>query len=340
MKSYEVVAPPGTDLKESGAEQILDGIARWVCSEPLRDLVAAFGGPLPESNRLRLADLDRLLAFSAQTWDFRRGVERHEAIGPRYDGTRTGDLILAAATALGMVDGTEPAYRSYDHVLILGSLLQACLVRSRFAADLIREQDLWAGELSGLGSSRLATPSEVELARRLERDRHCQLGTVRTEADAMAVAMRLELGLGQVLEEKRGGRDGDPNHSWWVRTYWLDGERRMRVLCVPSGDPARRRANTADTYRFWAERTAPLRPMTTILVVTSSIFVPFQAADALRILALPWGCQVEVVGVDHRRPYDGVPAPWPTSYYLQEIHSALRSMRDLYQEVVDRHEQK
>jgi len=325
-------SPPGRDLKESDPEEILHAIARWVCSEPLRDLVAAFDGPALDADRLDAGYLERLLAFSAEKWDFRRGRERHAAFDPRYDGTERGDLILAAATALNMVNDTQPAGYAYDNVLILGSLLRNCLLRSSFTARLVREHNLVAGEIAALGSSRPLTGMEAAQLSRL-RQRDYQLGEVSTEADALEAAVRHEFGLGQVIEQDCGGDDEHPGRSWRVRTYGLDGRRPLHVVSAPSGDGARRRANTADTYRFWAERVVRLQPMSTVLIVTSSIHVPFQAADALRVLALPWRCRIEVVGVYQGHPYDGMRGSVTASQYLQEINAALRSMRDLYQKV-------
>ncbi|MGX6603382.1 hypothetical protein ACWKSP_14760 [Micromonosporaceae bacterium Da 78-11] len=55
---------------------------RWASSPPMRDLVAAFGGTLPDLGAgALLAWLDD---FSAEHWDFRsaRQVERHHVVAP------------------------------------------------------------------------------------------------------------------------------------------------------------------------------------------------------------------------------------------------------------------
>ena len=332
MKSYEQVVPPGTDLKESDPEQIPQAITRWVHSEPLRDLVAAFQGPALDVDSLDFDDLERLLAWSADRWDFRRGRERHAAYDPRYDGTDLGDLIVRAATALGMVDDSKPISHAYDHVLILGSLLHNCLLRSAFTARLMKEHNLSVEQIAALGSSRPLTEAETAQAGRL-RQQWDEFAGVKTEADALEAAARHEFGLAQMISEGCGTDGNGPSRSWRVRTYGLDGERRLHVVSAPSRDGARRRANTADTYHFWAERVVHLQPMSRVLIVTSSIHVPFQAADALRVLALPWHCQVEVVGVYQGRSHTSLHGAVRASHYLQEINAALRSMRDLYREV-------
>ncbi|MCI4061548.1 hypothetical protein MRQ36_02750 [Micromonospora sp. R77] len=66
--------------------------------------------------------------------------------------------------------------------------------------------------------------------------------------------------------------------------------------------------------------------------MTAPIYVPFQHCDALRTLAVPYGCGIDTVGVD---PASAAPAgiPEPTltpGRYLQEIRSAIRAMRALH----------
>ncbi|NMO55092.1 hypothetical protein HH310_28385 [Actinoplanes sp. TBRC 11911] len=85
-----------------------------------------------------------------------------------------------------------------------------------------------------------------------------------------------------------------------------------------------RRANTADTYDAW--RAADPAPVSTILIVTSEIYVPFQHYDAVRKL----DATVETVGLPaaYTLP-DGLRQSFQPENYLQELRSALRSMRRL-----------
>jgi hypothetical protein len=100
-------------------------------------------------------------------------------------------------------------------------------------------------------------------------------------------------------------------------------------LPAPSSDPAARRADTADTYDWFAGTLARLEPGQSLLAVTTAIYVPAQHAAALRMLALPYGVRVETVGVV---PGDVVPAlaqSFTPSNYLQEVRSAIRAYRQL-----------
>jgi hypothetical protein len=86
----------------------------------------------------------------------------------------------------------------------------------------------------------------------------------------------------------------------------------------------------AQTMRHWAGDVAHVAPGASILVVTSSIYVPFQHAVALQHLGLPFRARVETVGVDHT-VIDPNPLPqvFRAVNYLQELRSAIRAYRQL-----------
>ncbi|MGC5021849.1 hypothetical protein [Micromonospora sp. DT47] len=319
MRIGDVALPsgePGTTV-----EQVAAGVRAWVESPPLRSLVGHFGRDWPAGDLA--AVLDGLDVFSARHWDFRAGRERPEAQEPALD-PRTVGLVLDAAAALGLVHPTPPTRPGYAHLVVLGGLVHACLRRVAYAAHLLRTGQAVTGEVAVLGSFRPL--SDIE--RRTLAD--AGMPTCGTEVDVLHAAVRKVLDVTAPAEED-GHDAGHPHHSWSSRTYHPPGLPPVRVLAAPSSEPERRRAHTADTQRFWAEHVR-LSPGDPVLLVTAPIYVPFQHCDALRTLTLPYGCGVETVGVDPALP-DLVRLPEPTltpGRYLQEIRSALRSMRALH----------
>ncbi|MDR7321895.1 MULTISPECIES: hypothetical protein [Catenuloplanes] len=279
--------------------------AGWVSSEPMRALVAAFGGRLPDGPVGEL--LDWLDAFSGAHWDYRRGrVERYEVPPPTFDDATAG-LIMDAATALRLVTPVPPVLPGYDHVLIPGGLGRACLQRTHYAAFLLRECGVTAPEVTALGSFRPLTAAERALP---------GLGDAHDELAAMHAGVRRAFGVTAFAPEDVPA--GAVHH------YAAAG-RGLHVLAAPSSEPERRRANTADTYRFWAGRVS-LRADDRVLIVTSPIYVPFQHCEAIRML----GCRIDTVGFDVTRS-TALPPVGPTApdRYLQEIRSTIRSMRAL-----------
>ncbi|WP_412539999.1 hypothetical protein R8Z50_29880 [Longispora sp. K20-0274] len=273
-------------------------IEAWVTSRPLRDLVRAFGGGWPTGSLAKiLSDLD---VFSQGVWDFRAGQERHLARAKDFD-PRTTDLIMASCRALGLVDEEDPKNQTYTHFLVLGGLIRACIQRPEYAARLSAR--VTTGDVTALGSFRPLTDIEKSLAARLG------LGAPLTEFDAMDAGMRLAFGLGEPAEVTEH-----------VRRYTGEAPASFTVVAAPSSVPGRR-ANTADTYRYWAEHYSPAGDL---LLVTSTAYVPFQHCDALRILGLEYGCGIDTVGLAPTA------LPFTPANYLQEVRSAIRSMRALH----------
>ncbi|WP_229399980.1 hypothetical protein [Micromonospora okii] len=317
----DVALPSG----EAGATpaRIADGVRAWVTSPPLRGLVARFGGDWPAGDDGLAAVLAWLDEFSARHWDFRRGRERPEAGEPALD-ARTAGLVLAAASALGLARSAPPARPAYAHLVVLGGLAHACLRRVAYAAHLLGSGTSVAGEVAVLGSFRPLSEAEREVLAGVG------LAGCETEVDALDAAVRLAFRVAGPAES--GGVDaGHPHHSWSSRTYRPPASPPVRVLAAPSSEPDRRRAHTADTQRFWAEHVR-LSPGDAVLMVTAPIYVPFQHCDALRTLAVPYGCGIETVGVDPAVPdLARLPEPVLTpGRHLQEIRSAIRSMRALH----------
>jgi len=257
-----------------------------------------------------------------------------------------------------MVEATPPPHRSYRHLIVLGGLAHACLRRTGYAAHLVRSGLTITGEVAALGSFRPLSP--------VERDMLATIGVTdcETEVDALDAGVRRAFGEHAPTEETgtaparetdagparetdtgparetgtapagRSGAVGAYAHgAWSVRGYRPAPGPPVRVLAAPSSEPAVRRAHTADTQRFWAGRVR-LSPGDRVLVVTAPIYVPFQHCDAIRTLGVPYGCGIDTVGVDPALAGAPLPEPPPTpGRYLQEVRSAIRSMRTLHSSI-------
>lgn len=317
MASFAPVPLPACEPNYR-TDAVAGEIHGWISSPPMRALVSAYGGSLPQ------AGVDELLAwldaFSDEHWNFRKSgkVERDQVTAPEFR-PDTAELVRSAATALHLVDADRPPHPAYRHLLVLGGLGRACLQRTEYAARLVTERAVAVPELAALGSFRPLNASETALP---------QLAAGGYEVDAMDAGVRIGFGFGRPV--RREASRGEVTHSSWeVRTYRADGLPEVHVLAAPSSEPRERRANTPDTYEFWAQRVS-LRATDRILVVTSPIYVPFQHSDAIRMLALRHGCGIDTIGFDPATAT--VPlAPGATNpdRYLQEIRSGILSMRRL-----------
>jgi hypothetical protein len=324
VKETEAAAPdvirlppaPGGPIDASAIE---DAVRDWVTSPAFTALVADFHGP-PVQNDLAcyLEALDR---FSA-VWDFRGGKERDAA--PPVDMSEASERrILDAARVLGLRDSFEyPQAKRYDHCLVLGGKVRACVTRPAWAAELA-SSGIQFGDVTALGGFRVLARDELALAQT------AGMNDVVDELHAMEAGIRRAFSVkGDPLVD--GEYDpSNPNRSWAVHRFRAD-ELRVAVAAAPSTQPHVRRANTADSYAWWAKNIGSLTADHCVLLVTTSIYVPFQHADAIRVLAAVYGCAVETVGAPAEWTVGGIsPYRFEATNYLQEIRSAIRAMRRL-----------
>lgn len=276
----------------------------------------------------RLAETGQLLSqldVFTDRWDTRRGAERQQAGTLDLPPDRAA-LALDAATALGLRGGTRPRLRTYDHVLVLGGTLWGCLVRTGEAARLVTGGQVSTATVTALGGHRPFLPEESVQAAAVG---HPGLGE---EFQALDACARDAFDLGEP-EAVEGEASDAVGATWGVHTYCAATGLTVRVAAAPSRTPGRR-ADTADTYAFFADRRGPLGGIADgarLLLVTSAINVPAQHATALRMLALPYGARVDTVGHTAEAVPPALHRSPSVTEYLLEIRSMVRALRRLHE---------
>lgn len=296
------------------AARAIATVDAWASSPAMEMLTHSFRGDPGVRRGVELLDwLDR---FSASHWDFRAGRERNLATEAALSAD-TMALVLGLAPALGLAGVERPLRRHYDTVLMTGGMVRAGIVKPRFVAALLGE-GLTARTITFLGGFRVFGGDEPRLAAALGIDG-------RDEVDAMVSGLRRAFGpigtpevVDSIVE--------NPNLSW--REYrWETPAATLTVVAAPSADP-QRRANSADTYRFWASRRSPA--VRSVLQVTTPIYVPHQGAAAIEALGVGEGIAIETIGTDAAANDLGAHSQdFTAGHHLQELRSAIRSMRSL-----------
>jgi hypothetical protein len=321
LRGSDRLPPPVPSLPAS-PRGLREAIGDWAPSPALLEVVGAFGQLPPKD--LELPELLAWLDRFSDRWDFRKG-ERDIGTSPQFT-EATRQIVEAGASALGMAArNTEPS-GEFDLVLVLGGLARAAISRPAFAARAISKGDLRAGRVVAIGAFRDLSTGERELLAEFEET------AARDEFDAMEFGVRRAFELGS--PDSTAPEDPQRGNAYWrVHRYATAAGMQVDVVAAPSSEPDARRANTADTLAWLARTQVDMERVRRLLIVTTDIYAPYQHADALRTLALPYGVEVEVVGVvpglvDRRLAHE-----FTTDKYLGEIRSTIRALQRLEQEL-------
>ena len=294
------LTPPG------GAEQL---VRSWIEHPALRRLVEADGGTWPDGDLPKV--IDALVDFST-VWDRRNGESR--LIFKEGDESRTderGRLIYHAVEQLGLLNPAPPATSNPDYLLILGGLATGVEPRVRYAADLLASGRVRTAHVAALASFREIYPKEQAAAERYA-------PSAQFEIDLFtAILGQAFPGGGEWEAELSGDPVQQPRLAEARRIR--PGEPKLSTYASRSLRPESRIANTADTYIQFANDVG-IGDGSHILIITSTIYRPFQHMDAVRVLGT-LGATVETAGV----PPAGSAISHPPSAFLQEVRSTIRA---------------
>jgi hypothetical protein len=296
-------------------ERNLSAIDEWAASGCLDSLVRAFGGD--RGNRSGAELLDWLDLFSSEHWDFRGGQERNLATSAVLT-PEVQRLVLRCAPDLGLAGPYPLTIAAYDAILMTGGMVRAGIVKPRFVRELI-DSGITTKNIVFLGAFRPFGGDESEVAE--------ALGVPGSnEFDAMSHGM--ERAFGPLGRPELTGFGGTEENAGWRCIRWTADGVTLSVIAAPSSDPEHRRANTADTYRFWVEQQR--NAAESCLVVTTPLYVPYQGSVAVEILGLENRLAVESVGVSGTAGDLGKHSQsFLPQHHLQELRSAIRGMRGL-----------
>lgn len=303
------------DLDDSSPrdQQVKELVESWLATPALQEVVTAHGGPWPEGELG--SRLEALNDFS-QAWDFRSGGERLDIIA---DSDIEEQLIESRASDLGMTVSQAPTKDGYDHALILGGTVLASVNRVRRLADLL-EGGLGIKNIAALTALRELPENEIELAAK-NGVGDSILAEAESEFDVMLNATA-EL----LADTSDHAIETISNENPNLRSASANFDRGdIQVLAAPSGDPERR-ANTLDNYAVYE---SAISPGDSVLVVTSSIYLPYQFFTAVKSMGFDRNLTLEAVGFPPEWMNGILTAP---RNVLQELRSAFFGAKNLVAE--------
>lgn len=314
-ETIRLVCPECGRPADSRIKELEAGIAEWVLDADFRRLLRCFDIDIPADIPLR--EYTEKLREELQIWDFRKGQERwnSRADDPRIEAN--GDLIEHVCRRLGLLDISEPVIQDPDHILPLGGARMTNYIMPLKARTLIEEHG-WDGVcVTGLSTFRPAA----------ERDRPYFEGYApgaETEFGAMCGGLRKVFGLTDSFTSRRKEEE---NTFLCSETRIYDQSfrgGRIASLAAPSSEPAKRRANTLDTFMYFLDEFG-IAEGSRIIFTTSCLYVPFQLMKLMKA-ALERDLMIDCVCAEAREHI----APGDHSRYLQEIKATVDAICGLY----------
>lgn len=288
----------------------INRVRHFVRNPALAELVERFGGTWPQGNLDKV--VDELHEFS-EVWNYRKGAGRLDIKAGELAGV---EEIKRAIGDLGLHGPTTPVRRHFDWALVLGGLAMGCRGRVGYLRSLMDDGMFTLGGICMLGSYRALLEGELPTAAEYAPD-------ATTEVDLL-----LELADQTFPDDTSWDITTSGDRVAAPRSAGLHAQRDSRlpahVFASPSSDPERGFANTADTYVQITD-TLLFAPGTRLLVVTTHHYATFQHFDAVRVLGIPNGLEVETIGT----PVTKSGMDYSVEQYLQEVRSTLRACADL-----------
>jgi hypothetical protein len=340
-------SPEGGDTSREAVASVLSRLRSWTQSEELLGLLDAWDpdDPLPRPQGETDLDFFEDLKRTSEAWNFRH--YRHERW--RQEVADRGDdfhaQVIHAAEALRMREATVPVHERYDLGIALGGARISPLARTIWLDLLTTRCQI---DAAAFAASLRPIDDEKERPHTTYADEDAE-----TEFDLMHGALfkcarHLARGSRRWSDEAEElEADRQEAHGWWgsslVRRYDVPvGSRPLYGFAGPSGAPRTHRPRTPDTLEFlWRTlegTSVNLAPGARVLLVTSAIYVPYQQIEAVRVLGLRHGLEVETVA--HPREWtapsteDEMENIHRVGNYLQEMRSAIEACQRLAEEHV------
>ena len=262
--------------------------------------------------------------------------ERWEAIDLPFDAE-----VATAVRRLSVdLDIVEPlaAEPPYDHVVVLGGGGRSPILRAEYAAEVTTDVRIDGVPIWLLGSPRPLdeahersmvadyAPDAADEFDLMTRAAMSRFDAVQTGEESVCGCTDLTVDCPE-WRQHHGPAPTDMSAAFQHRRRRTlrraTGGAPLHVLSASTSRPPDR-PNTSDTYEMFAELAA-LAEGSRVLIVTTQVFVPFQRFDAIRMLTLPFGVDVDVIGYG----FDRRDRPDTPEFELQEILSGIRSARRL-----------
>jgi hypothetical protein len=284
----------------TSARELRDMAQSWLAAPELRILIEAVGGLDAGS----VGDLRALRTWSSTYLDTRGRAERRDAPTAAIPSLVRAPLI-GAAQQLGLIATAGASTGDYQAIVILGGATTGNALRAELAARTAERAGGWT--LVALTSDRALTATEHQSDPGSEND-HLEWANLLRQIRAH---------FGYLSPETDEGAEGE-------LIFTTADHHKVRILIAPR-DSQGRRPTTAEQVGFFCHRT-PSADRRSVLLITNSIYAPYQFFAGAAVLLRNGSQRVELIGTN-----TAVDTTKGLIYQriAQEIHSAILAATDI-----------
>lgn len=256
-------------------------------SELLREQFASFlkSDALSDIMSILETDLDNISAeYNKRTLRNGKVCEIHD-IRDNNSLDKYRYLLYPLFKEIGFININKPVRPYHSHVVVLGGSYNSCHIRTASALNIIDDSTLF---VDGLSCYRPINPVEKNgFSRSISAD--SEFGAI-TEAFIETFSLENY----DIKEDFASNRNINSISN--IRTFESGDNRTYRIMAAPSGEPDMRRANTADTLKFYMDNT-DLSVDSTVIAVTNNYYCNRQFIQLVyEILKAGTSFNIDVVG--------------------------------------------
>lgn len=300
------------DMNNSSIQYMFE---EWITTPELEALVHSFGGTLQKKGTL-VERVNKLIRFS-DIWDFKSRQNMADIENVRWTNgkqlsSEQQKIILAAARKLGFIGCRMPSQKSYDYILVLGDEEKSCLLQMKYAKEICDKYGISDSNMVGLtGMKKIIKSGQTT--------QDTYASNAKTEFDLMETEVRKVFG--SLEPKERKAYISKNSNKSWVREYYYNNIP-IILLVTLSEEPEEHRSNMEDTFTFFMKQ-LEVGCGINVLLVTSSVLVPYQQLKAIEMLGIPYNDSVETVGFPNEW-LDSLDETQKPENYLQEIRTVLQ----------------
>lgn len=307
---------------------------KWVTNQKLIKLMKIFDKDYYVCAEDGIQEIiNKSKSFVVENWDYRK--KQREAMTKEGEAARwllkdeaivdaNSELIFECASTLGLIGSEDTVFDDVDYILPLGGARMSNLRRCELARKIVDNMSLQNANVIALSGMRPI--GETEMSGYID----TYAPNAEYEFEAISTGLEIAFGCEHSYTEEKHISD-NPNSNYVVRKYNNNYKsNNIYSIAAPSTDPEKRRANSADCFKFFFDK-FNIKNGDRLLNCTSQIYCSYQQVRAL-FFAIENNVVFDTIGFPFalNSPNGKIEANQLSKpvNYLQEIKATIDGMYD------------